>query len=164
MDNIFGPQNTQGSSSQNAPSIFGPQASTNTNTSMFGPQGANAQSTPPGDVKNAEENLGNQDYDGYCETFQEQMSGSPDMGDTAADAWDNYVQKGKAVGGLQDAKAGDLVYFAGDGGLGHTGIISGKDKNGNTTFVSATDNGVENLPVNEWLQSTGQQLLGIVPK
>lgn len=164
-------QDTQPASSQTHNSLFPelPQSQTSsqpasqTGNSLF-PGLQSSQDPTPQDVTNAEQNLGNQDYDGWCETFQEQMTGSPKMGDTAADAWNNYVQEGKVVGGLQDAQPGDLVYFDGDNGLGHTGIISGKDKSGNTTFVSATDNGVENLPINQWLQTTGQQVLGIVPK
>lgn len=123
----------------------------------------NPVGSTPQDVQNAQSKLGSEDYTGYCETFQEQMTHSPNMGGTASEAWDNYAKQGRAVGGLQNARQGDKIYFSGDSGMGHTGIISGHDAHGNLTFISATDNGVQNLPVKDWLATTGQQLLGIVP-
>lgn len=162
--NPWGPNAQVAASSDNSSPTYNPWGSAQAPGKAGPSQGYNPWSSTPQDVTNAEENLGNQDYNGYCETFQEKMSGSPEMGTTAAAAWNNYAKQGDAVPSLNSAKAGDLVYFAGDGGLGHTGIISGKDSQGNITFVSATNNGVENVPVNQWLHSTGQQLLGIVPK
>lgn len=114
-------------------------------------------------VNQAESQLGKTDFTGLCEAWQEKLTGSPKMGLTAADAWNNYAKQGQAVSGLQGAQPGDKIYFAGDGGAGHTGIVSKVDNQG-VHFVSATDNGVQDVPVNNWLKNTGQQLLGIVPR
>ena len=118
-------------------------------------------STKPSDVTAGESYLNSKDYNGWCEKFQEQITGSPNMGRTAFEAWNNYAQQGRAFQGLQGAQPGDKIYFTGDKGKGHTGVISSIDpRTGDATFISATDNGVQELPVSSWLQSTGEQLLG----
>ena len=116
----------------------------------------------PSDVTNAQSDLGNTDYTGLCEAWQEKMTGSPNMGTTAANAWDNYSQQGITNTDITKAKPGDKIYFSGDGGLGHTGIVT-ENKNGDLSFISATDNGVQTQNVNSWLQETGQQPLGFIP-
>lgn len=148
-------------------SAFLDASSSNNDTSAFsdinGPQEQNSAFTDtiPNDVSAGESKLGSQDYNGWCEKFQEQITGSPNMGSTAYEAWNNYAQSGRAFQGLQGAQPGDKIYFTGDGGLGHTGVISSIDpSSGDATFISATDTGVQELPVSSWLKSTGESLLG----
>ena len=55
----------------------------------------------------------------------------------------------------------DLVYFspnASNEGYGHTGVYSG-----NGQMISATDNGVKQSNLGDWLKQTGQKILGYVP-
>lgn len=95
-------------------------------------------------------------YKGLCQAFVEATIGSGWKGGSAIQAWQN--QQDKAVPSLNGIKPGDPIYFAADrsnGGYGHTGIYMG---NGN--FLSATDNGIQNLPLNDWIKATDQHILG----
>lgn len=122
-------------------------------------QPINADQTPD-DINNAQSYVGNQGYNGYCQTFVEQMTGSGWRGSSAIDAWNRYNQQGQAVEGTRGVKPGDVLYFSPNSSnenYGHTGIYLGGNK-----FVSATDNGVENYDLNDWRNLTGQDILGYV--
>lgn len=120
------------------------------------------QSQLPGDVQSAQSDSGDQSYNNYCEKFVEQaVYGKAGMFPTAADAINSYSQQGQAFAGTQGIQPGDMVYFAPDKSNrfeGHAGIYSG-----NGSFVSATDNGVEEYSLKDWEKQTGQQLVGYVP-
>jgi cell wall-associated NlpC family hydrolase len=97
-----------------------------------------------------------------CERFAEEATyGKSGMYGSAADAWDNYAQSGKAYqGNIQEAPSGALIYFAPDnsnGGFGHVGVADGK---GN--MISATYNGVQASNIDDWIKNTGQTPLGFV--
>ncbi len=105
----------------------------------------------------AQASVGDEDYNGLCEKFAEQVSyGKTGMFPTANDAWNHYAQNGQARPDVENAPMGSLLYFA-NGGAGHVAITDGK---GNIT--GATDNGVKTLPLQEWVKSTGQKILGFV--
>lgn len=114
-------------------------------------------------VAKAQALSGNQDYNGWCQSFVEKIQGTPKMGGTAAEAWNNWVKQGKASADYQKAPAGSAVYFAPDAsneGAGHVAIADGK---GN--IIGATDNGVAKYSVADWMKTTRQQPLGyVVPK
>lgn len=109
---------------------------------------------------NLQQYLGSQAWDDYCQKFVEQaLYGRSGMYASAIAAWN--AQAHKAVGGINGAQPGDQVFFspnAGNGGYGHTGIYMG-----NNQFLSATDQGVKQLDLNQWQRGTGQKLLGYVP-
>lgn len=119
----------------------------------------------PQDVTNAAQYLGGgQNFSGWCEKFAEGVAGEGPQGDTAADAFQNQLQEGKAVAdpSLSGAKAGDLVYFNPDSSNendGHVGVLTDNGK----TFISATYNGVQAYNLNDWEKSTGQSISGFVP-
>ena len=118
------------------------------------------QIVPNGDSK-VLSSEGDQNYNGYCESFVEKMNDLPNMGGSAKEAWDNYSKQGKAVQGTAGIKEGDLIYFAPDSSnenFGHTGIYQGNNK-----MVSATYDGVKPTDLNDWLLQTGQSILGYVP-
>lgn len=111
----------------------------------------------PIDLIKAKSQLGKQDYIGYCESFVEQTSNSGWKGMSASDAWQN--QQDEAVQGLGGIQPGDKVYFSDPNNAdGHVGIMD-KDNN----FISATDNGIEENNINEWMRLTGQNPLGYIP-
>lgn len=117
----------------------------------------------PDDLTKATALIGNQNYDDYCQQFVEQMAyGKSGIYPNAVSAWNDNAQNGNAVGGMDGIKQGDLMYFAPDDSnsyAGHAGIYMG-----NNQFISATNNGVQTNDLNDWQQSTGQQLLGFVPR
>ena len=103
-------------------------------------------------------NTGNTNYNGWCQSFVEQVTGSDQKFPSASDAWDKQSNK---VNGLTGIKTGDAIYFAPDSSndfSGHTGIYLGNDQ-----FISATDNGVQQMPLSSWQKLTGQQVLGYIP-
>lgn len=119
-------------------------------------------SSLPQDAQEAMSDLGDQSYDDYCQNFVDNVLQTPaqNRAPTAADAWNNYAQSGRATQGLDGIQPGDILYFAPDssnGNEGHTGIFTG-----NNSFVSATYNGVQNNNLDDWGKSTGQQILGYV--
>lgn len=109
-------------------------------------------------LNTASQYLGTNNYNNYCEAFVEQsMLGHTGVYPSAASAW----QSQKGVQGTKGMQPGDSVYFAPDKSnnfYGHTGIYAG-----NGQFISATYNGVKQVDLNQWMQSTGQKLLGYVP-
>jgi len=115
----------------------------------------------PSDVSSAQSDQGKQDYNNLCEKFVEQhVYGQTGIFPTAADAWNSYVKDGKAQGGAQNAPAGSMVYFGADksnGDFGHVAIADGK---GN--IIGATSNGVQSIPLTDWIKQTGQTPLGFV--
>lgn len=120
----------------------------------------------PTALASAKSFLGDQAYIGYCEAFVEQIEGSGVKYPSAIDAWNSQAESGKAVEGLSGIQPGDAIYFtpnAGNGYYGHTGVYSGTDQNGEPSFISATNTGVQQAPLGAWTQSTGQQVLGYVP-
>lgn len=118
----------------------------------------------PQDVQNANADQGRQDLNGWCEAAVEKWANLPQEGGTASQAWDNWVQKGKAYTGLNGAQPGDLLYFGandGNSNEGHAAMYEGKDSAGNDIMISATDNGVQRDDVNQWSQNVAP-LLGYV--
>lgn len=116
----------------------------------------------PSVLNKAKQALGNQDYTGLCEKFVEMTQGTTGKYASAIDAWNKQGADGKAQSGLQGIQPGDAIYFAPDktnSGYGHTGVYTG---DGN--MISATNNGVKETPLSGWIKSTGQQILGYIPK
>lgn len=115
-------------------------------------------------INTARSALGSQDYNGYCQTFVGDVTGNATWGTSALDAWQN--SQDRAVQGLDGIKEGDLVYFVGNspdapGGTyenGHTGIYTG-----NGQFVSATNNGVQENDLGQWINDNNQSILGYIP-
>lgn len=115
----------------------------------------------------AKQQLGEKQYIGYCEAYVEHIQGSSIKYPSAIGAWNTQAQQGKAVAGLNGVQPGDAIYFspnAGNGGYGHTGVYSGTDSQGQPSFISATDSGIQQVPINSWEQYTGQQALGYIPQ
>ncbi len=116
-----------------------------------------ASAKAPDDVALAQRSTGDQSYNGWCQAFVEHATmGKTGIFPSAIAAWNN--QQDKAIPGLDGVKAGDPIYFAPNSsneGYGHTGIYTGNGK-----FISATDNGVKEIPIDEWSKATGQQILG----
>lgn len=106
----------------------------------------------------AKQQLGKDEYVGYCESFVESVAGSGWKGKSAIDAWNN--QQDKAVPGLNGVQPGDSVYFYDPNQpYGHTGIYSGDNQ-----FISATGSGIQQSDINKWAASNQQQVLGYVPQ
>lgn len=113
-------------------------------------------------LEKAQADTGDQSYNNLCEKFVETNTyGKSGLYPSAKDAWNNYIQAGKQVGGnIYQAPKGALIYFAPDrsnNDYGHAGIADGQ---GN--FVSATSTGVKTLPIQKWIETTGQRPLGYV--
>lgn len=122
------------------------------------------KSTNPDDVSSALNDTGDQNYNGWCQAFVEQVGGvrPPTPSASAIEAWNSFSQHGKAVPGTQGLRPGDLIYFSpntSNNNDGHVGIYQGNNK-----MVSATDNGVKASDLSQWQQETGQQILGHVPQ
>lgn len=112
----------------------------------------------PRDLEIARQYMGSKNYIGYCQKFVRQVTGGRTSGASAIQAWNRAPQKVPGVQGLQE---GDLVYFspnASNKGYGHTGIYAG-----NGQFISATNSGIRQTGLLDWMKSTGQKLLGYVP-
>lgn len=108
----------------------------------------------------AKKQLGEKQYIGYCESFVEGVTGSGWRGASATDAWNRQASAGKTVDGLNGVQPGDAVYFSDPNQpYGHTGVYAG-----NNQFISATDNGIQQNDINNWVGATGQKVLGYVPK
>ncbi len=105
----------------------------------------------------ARKSVGVQDFVGLCEKFVELATqGHAGIYPSAIADW--QANQDKAT---QNPKAGDKVFFSantGNQGYGHVGVYTG---NGN--FISATNTGVKELPLANWVKSTGQKILGFVP-
>lgn len=131
-----------------------------TDIADFGSNGTSASNDIPMDVRVAKDVTGQHDFDGYCESAVENWMGLPNMGTTAANAFYNWSDKGKVIDDYQKAPAGSLIYFAPDASnqySGHVGI-----NEGNGMMMSATYGGVREDNINEWINSTGQSVLGAV--
>lgn len=114
----------------------------------------------PQDLARAKAELGQQEYIGYCQAFVEQATGSGFQGESASAAWQNQQNKAVVDPTLSGIQPGDEVYFNDPNNPeGHVGIA---DKN--NQFVSATNNGVQENNINDWMQMTGQQPLGYIPQ
>lgn len=112
----------------------------------------------PRDLDIARQFLGTKKFIGYCQSFVRQVTGGKTTGASAIQAWNRAPQK---VQGTQGIKPGDLVYFSpntSNRGYGHTGIYAG-----NGQFISATNSGIKQTNVLDWMKTTGQRLLGYVP-
>lgn len=113
----------------------------------------------PKDLEIARQYLGSSKFIGYCQSFVRQVTGGRTQGASAIQAWNNAPQK--VQGSINGMQPGDLVYFspnASNRGYGHTGIYAGQGQ-----FVSATDKGIRQAPIMDWVRATGQKLLGYVP-
>ena len=118
-----------------------------------------AAGASPKDLEIARQYMGQSKFIGYCQSFVRQVTGGRTQGASAIEAWNNAKQK--VAGSVQGMQPGDLVYFspnASNSGYGHTGIYAG-----NGQFVSATDKGIRQAGLGEWIKATGQKLLGYVP-
>lgn len=118
-----------------------------------------AAGASPKDLEIARQYMGQSKFIGYCQSFVRQVTGGRTQGASAIEAWNNAKQK--VAGSVQGMQPGDLVYFspnASNSGYGHTGIYAGQGQ-----FVSATDKGIRQSGLSEWMQATGQKLLGYVP-
>lgn len=112
----------------------------------------------PRDLEIARQYMGSKNYIGYCQKFVGQITGGRTSGASAIQAWNRAPQKVPGIQGLQE---GDLVYFspnASNKGYGHTGIYAG-----NGQFISATNTGIKQTNLLDWMKSTGQKFLGYVP-
>jgi cell wall-associated NlpC family hydrolase len=110
-------------------------------------------------LNNAKKMLGAQAYIGLCESFVENATGSGWQGTSAIDAWNN--NSNVAQTDMSKIKPGDKIYFGADasnGYFGHTGIYTG-----NNQFISATYNGIQENDLSNWVNSTGQRVLGFLP-
>lgn len=117
----------------------------------------------PQDLALAKSQLGKKEYIGYCQEFVEKASGQGVMGSSASQAWQN--QQDKAVQGLEGVEPGDQIYFSNPNNPdGHVGIVSNIDQTGTPSFISATNNGIEENSLPEWEQMTGQTPLGYIPQ
>lgn len=118
----------------------------------------------PADVSTAKTYVDNPEMNqhaGMCQQFVEQVTqGKTGIYPSAIDAWQQ--QQNRARAGLDGAKPGDAVYFAPDssnGYSGHTGILTKDGK-----FISATDNGVKEMSIQDWQNMTNQQVMGYLPE
>jgi hypothetical protein len=112
----------------------------------------------PKSLEIARQYLGTSKFIGYCQRFVRQVTGGRTIGASAIEAWNKAPQK---IQGVQGIQPGDPVYFSPNSsnrGYGHTGIYAG-----NGQFVSATDRGIRQANLGEWIKATGQKLLGYVP-
>lgn len=95
----------------------------------------------------------------FCETFVEQMAaGKTGVFPSALDAASYFSQNGLLLTDTSQIQEGDVLYFTPPPSAGHTGIYCGDG-----TFTSVTNSGVQNYGVMDWLNATGQQLVGFVP-
>lgn len=106
-----------------------------------------------------------ENYAGECQKYvEQQIYGKTNIFPSAIDAANYYANKGMLNPDISQAKPGSLVYFSandGNGNNGHVGILNNIGNN-DATFTSATYNGVQTLPLSQWTQNTGQQILGFV--
>lgn len=116
----------------------------------------------PDMLANLYRTVGSQNYIGLCQKFVEQATmGSTGHYASASDAWHQQQDRAVKDSNLNGIQPGDAVYFDADQsnqGYGHTGIYTGNGK-----FISATDNGVQNNPLSDWIGQTGQKVLGYIP-
>lgn len=168
MDNISGFNAGDGTPIQGSPQPSAPQTN-NSQLSGFNagdgsPISQNTQSgNVPIDVRDAQQVTGQHDLDGLCEQAVEQWAGLPKMGTTAGNAWNSWVEQGKAYSGLDGAEPGDLLYFQPNNsnqGAGHAALFEGY-QNGQPIMISATYNGIREDNVSNW-SSTVAPLLGYV--
>lgn len=114
----------------------------------------------PALLQRAKQYLGSDAYIGLCQAFVERATkGMEGIYASAKDAW--AQQQDKAQTDLSKMKVGDSVYFAPDasnGFYGHTGVYAG-----NGQFISATDNGIKQVNLDDWMRTTGQKILGFIP-
>lgn len=109
----------------------------------------------PSILDQAKKYLGNKDFIGLCEAWVEQATGAPRKFASAIDDWNKTTDK---IQGLNGVQAGNKVYFAPDKsnqGYGHVGLL---DEKGN--LLSSTNSGVQSIPLDQWIASTGQKVLG----
>lgn len=96
-------------------------------------------------------------YAGYCLAWVDDQQGNANRQPTAiADYQVNASQNN--IKTSMDAPKGARVYFNADqsnANMGHVGIA-----NGDGTFTSATDNGIQTFDIPAWEKYSGQQYLG----
>ena len=96
-------------------------------------------------------------YAGYCLQWVDDQQGNTNRQPTAIADYQVNAQANNINSSL-DAPKGARVYFnadASNGNMGHVGI-----SNGDGTFTSATDNGVQTFDIPDWEKYSGQQYLG----
>lgn len=114
----------------------------------------------PDIVQRARRMLGKKEFINWCQAFVRTVTGSNQFFGSAINAWKQ--QKNKAIPSLKGIKPGDAIYFSANSsnrGYGHTGIYAG-----NNQFISPTGKGVQQLPISNWINTTGQQVLGYIPQ
>lgn len=102
--------------------------------------------------------LDGHEYSGLCQQYVDDQTGAKQRFPTAIDTWGAKVATGEAQTNWKNIKPGDVVEFAADssnGGAGHAAIVDG---NGNLNM--ATYSGITTIPMDKWVQATGQHPLG----
>ena len=97
-------------------------------------------------------------YAGYCLKWVDDQTGKSNRQPTAYADYQTNVQAGNINTSTSDIPKGARVYFAPDssnGGMGHVGL-----SNGDGTFTSATDNGIQTFGLSDWEKYAGQKYLG----
>lgn len=146
-----------------------PQDNTDTSSEVYFPGMSEPTSDTPQDVANAHSqiqspnmnpNTGDNNWNDWCQAWAENVTGSHQKFSSAATAFQNYQNEGKATFDPSGMKPGNLVYFQPDASnnyFGHVGIIG---KNG--MFTSATSNGIKDMSIKDWEAQTGQKVSGFV--
>ena len=97
-------------------------------------------------------------YAGYCLQWVDDQQGNKNRQPTAYADYQANAQQGNINQSSDNIPKGARVYFSPDqsnGNMGHVGI-----SNGDGTFTSATDNGVQTFSLADWEKYTGQKYLG----
>ena len=103
-------------------------------------------------------NTGDATWANWCQAYVEKATSNVQKFGSATEAADNYASAGKLITNPSGVKSGNLIYFNDPNQpYGHVGIVTGKD-----TFISATPNGIKEMPIKDWLQQTGQSITGFV--
>jgi len=145
----------QNQSTQNVLQLYQQAQRSQTINSQFGP--------PP-------QGMSQSQWNGLCEKWAEANSGSGQTGlyPTAIAAEQHYAQSGQLNPNVAKAPVNSLVYWSANQGNqndGHVGKIVGYNSQGVPLMQSATYNGIQTTPIDQWSKSTGQQPLGfVIPK
>lgn len=100
-------------------------------------------------------------YAGYCLQYVDDKTGNSQRQPTAYADYQANQAAGNIDTSMKDIPKGARVYFAPNatnGGMGHVGL-----SNGDGSFTSATDNGVQTFNIKDWEQYADQQFIGYAP-